>query len=117
MGRWLAVMTAVPQQLPAAGDPTSVVGGLTETIQTGGLAAVCAILLITVAYLYVSKERQRERLHDEYNRLQEGFQTKLLDMVERQTEVLTKQAILTDKVEGLMVKLVARLEDQQRRKE
>lgn len=73
---WTTILT----QVPVLGGE---VDAVSRTIERGGWAAICAILLGAVALLYVSKEKQA---------------TRILLMVEKQTEVLTRQQISSEKV-------------------
>ena len=89
---------------------TEEVTGLSHAIERGGLYTIIAILIFAVIFLFVLKERQREKFHEEFQLLQKAFQEKLLQLVEAQTHVITKQAILTEKVDGLLTRVIVRLE-------
>lgn len=81
----------VAAQTPGPADLERYSGAL----ERGGLYTICVVLLAGLVYLYVSKER---------------LQKDILDMVREQTAVLTKQQIVTEKVEGLLVRVNARLD-------
>lgn len=91
-------LTLLSGQTPDAVAVTSTAGA----IERGGLYSIIAILMGTVVYLYLSKEKQRDQLHSEFQALQSGFQAKLLQLVEDQTKLITKQVVLTEKVESLL---------------
>lgn len=93
------------------------VEGLSRSFERNVLATLCSLLMFAVLGLFVTKERQREKLHTDFQTLQKGFQDKLLQLVEKQTEVITKQAVLTEKMEALMTRVVARLESPTRRED
>lgn len=96
---WLHLMAA-QAQTPAVEDLDRV----SHSLERGGLYTVCTILLGMVLYLFVAKERQQAK-----------FQDQLLKVVEETTKVITKQALLTEKVEGLLARVTANLERSPRR--
>lgn len=73
------------------------VTGLSNAIERGGLYTIVSLLILAVLALFLLKERQREKFHAEFQALQKGFQDKLLQLVEAQTHIITKQVVLTEK--------------------
>jgi hypothetical protein len=96
----LAGQTTAPDMLTATAN----------ALERGGLYAVVSILLGAVGTLFWLKEKEREKLHAEFQTLQNGFQKELLRLIEAQTAVITRQAILTEKVESLLIRVTTRLE-------
>ena len=92
------------------GQTAEVIGTTTQVLERGGWAAIVAILCVAVTTLFFRREAERENLHKEMKALQQDHQKELLRLVEAQTAVLTKQAILTEKVESLLVRVTSRLE-------
>lgn len=104
------------------------VDALSKSLERGGLFTVVALLIIALVVALVSKERQRDRLtlahetlreklHTDYQTQGNAFQTKLLSIIERQAEVLTKQALLTEKVEEALTRVNARWDMESRGRE
>jgi cbb3-type cytochrome oxidase subunit 3 len=85
----------LPGALPFAPESFAVITFLlvVHTIIAIGLVGVILVLCIVVWHLYTAKEK-----------LQNDHATKLLSLVEKQTEVITKQTLITERVESLLAK-------------
>lgn len=68
------------------------VADLAGAIERGGLYAIIALLVLTVGALFYLLMKSHG-----------SFQEKLLELVTAQTSVLTKQSILTERVESLLM--------------
>lgn len=92
------------------GQTAEVIASTTQTLERGGWAGVVAVLCAAIAVLFYRRESEREKMHSEMQELQHGFQKELLRLVEVQTAIITKQAVLTEKVETLLIRVTSRLE-------
>ena len=63
-------------------------------LERGGLYTICVVLLAVATYLYLAKERAQARM-----------QADILALVREQVAVLTKQEIVSSKVELLMSRI------------
>jgi hypothetical protein len=82
---------------------------LAGSIERGGLYTIIAILLITIVYLHITKERQAKRILD----LVEKHAGVLADQrtaSERVAAVLERQAASSERVADLLTRVDRRLE-------
>lgn len=109
------------------GQAPDVMLATATSIERGGLYSVVVVLMGVCSALFWLREKDRDKWekdrekemaardaaqvksHDEFQKLQDGFQRELLRLIEAQTAVITKQAMLTEKVEGLLVRVLDRL--------
>lgn len=96
MGAAMKWLYGLAGQVPG---PAEDLDRVSRTLERGGLYTVCTILLGMVVYLFLAKERQGAK-----------FQEQLLRLVEENTKVSTKQALLLEKVEALLTRVTASLD-------
>lgn len=98
-------------------EGVNTVDAASKTLERGGLYVIVVVLLLGLVTIFVIKERQISR-HEDEKKLQIADKEKqvkelhalIIQMVEKQTSVLTEANLNSRKIEGHLERLLAHLE-------
>ena len=98
-------------------NPVTMVDDGAGVLEKRGLYAIIIALCLVVVFLFgliikiiLANDKKKEELNDKYAALQKDHQSSLLGIVKEQTQVLTEQVILTEKVETLLGRVTSKLD-------